>query len=60
MFTWNRLLHEFLGLTQAINLTIFFHKVNIFLMLDELPKKLFQTSLYSKNRQKKWISEYQC
>jgi hypothetical protein len=29
----NRLLHEFLGLTPAFNLTIFFCKVNIFLLL---------------------------
>jgi hypothetical protein len=28
----NGLLHEFLGLTPAINLTIFFYKVNIFLL----------------------------
>jgi hypothetical protein len=35
-----RLLHEFLGLTPAINLTIFFCKVNIFLMFDELPQKI--------------------
>jgi hypothetical protein len=35
----NRLLHEFLGLTPAINLTIFFCKVNVFLLFDELPQK---------------------
>jgi hypothetical protein len=35
-----RLLHEFLGLTPAINLTIFFCKVNIFLLSDELPQKI--------------------
>jgi hypothetical protein len=31
----NRLLHKFLGLTPAINLKIFFCKVNIFWMFDE-------------------------
>jgi hypothetical protein len=35
----NRLLHEFLGLTPAINLTIFFCKVNIYSLLDELHTK---------------------
>jgi hypothetical protein len=35
----NRLLHKFLGLTLAINLTIFFCKVNTFLLLHELPPK---------------------
>jgi hypothetical protein len=37
----NRLLHEFLGLTPAINLTILFCKVNIFCSLMNYPKKLF-------------------
>jgi hypothetical protein len=36
----NRLLHEFLGLTSAINQTIFFCKVNIFLLFDELPQQI--------------------
>jgi hypothetical protein len=36
----NRLSDEFLGLIPAINLTIFFCKVNIFLLLDELPHKI--------------------
>jgi hypothetical protein len=35
----NRLLHEFLGLTPAINVTNFC-KVNIFLLFDELPQKV--------------------
>jgi hypothetical protein len=37
----NRLLREFLLLTPDTNLTIFFCKVNIFLLLDELPKNYF-------------------
>jgi hypothetical protein len=36
----NRFLHEFLGFTPAISLTIFFCKVNIFLLRDELPQKI--------------------
>jgi hypothetical protein len=36
----NWLLHEFLGLTPAINLKIFFCKVNIFLLLDKLLQKI--------------------
>jgi hypothetical protein len=32
----NRLLHELLGLTLAVNLTIFFCEVNIFLLLEEI------------------------
>jgi hypothetical protein len=32
----NRLLHEFLALTPAINLIIFFWEMNIFLLLEEL------------------------
>jgi hypothetical protein len=32
------LFYKFLGLAPAINLTIFFCKVNIFLLLDELPQ----------------------
>jgi hypothetical protein len=35
----SRLLHEFLDLTPAIKLTIFFCKVNIFLLFNELPPK---------------------
>jgi hypothetical protein len=34
----NRLLHEFLGLAPAIILMIFFCKVNILLLLDQLPQ----------------------
>jgi hypothetical protein len=33
-------LYEFLGLTPAINLTIFFCEVNIFLLFDELSQKI--------------------
>jgi hypothetical protein len=54
----NRLLHEFLGLMPAINLTIFFCKKNTFLLFDELPKKLFHTSLRSENRQNTPLSGY--
>jgi hypothetical protein len=36
----NRPLHEFRGSTPAINLIIFFCKVNIFLLLYELPPKI--------------------
>jgi hypothetical protein len=36
----NSLLHEFLGLTLAIILMIFFCNVNIFLLLHELPQKI--------------------
>jgi hypothetical protein len=41
----NKLLHEFLGLAPAKIQLIFFCKVNILLLLDELPQKLFHTSL---------------
>jgi hypothetical protein len=34
------LVHEFLGLTPAIILIIFFWDVNIFLLLHELPQKI--------------------
>jgi hypothetical protein len=33
----NRLLHELLDLAPAIILTVFFCKINIILLLDELP-----------------------
>jgi hypothetical protein len=36
----DRFLNEFLGFTPAINLSIVFWKVNIFLVLDELPQKI--------------------
>jgi hypothetical protein len=36
----NRFLHEFLDLTPAIILTLLFSKVNIILMLGELPQKI--------------------
>jgi hypothetical protein len=36
----NILLHEVLGCAPAIILMIFFCKVNIFLLLDELPQKI--------------------
>jgi hypothetical protein len=36
----NRLLYEFLGLAPAIILMILFCKVNILLLLDELPHKI--------------------
>jgi hypothetical protein len=35
-----RLLHEFIGLALAIILIVFFCKVNIILLLDELPQKI--------------------
>jgi hypothetical protein len=35
----NRFLHEFLDLTPAIILTVLFCKVNIILLLGELPEK---------------------
>jgi hypothetical protein len=38
-------LHEFLGLTFATILTIFFCNINISLLLDELSGKLFHISL---------------
>jgi hypothetical protein len=41
----NGLLHEFHGLAPAIILMIFFSKVNILFLLDELLQKLFHTSL---------------
>lgn len=37
---FNRLLGKFLGLTPAINLTIFFHKVNGCVMVNELPQTI--------------------
>jgi len=36
----NRFLHEFLDLTPAIILTVFFCKVNIILLLGNYPKKI--------------------
>jgi hypothetical protein len=36
----NRLLHEFVGLVPSICLTLFFFKVNINLLSDELPRKI--------------------
>jgi hypothetical protein len=36
----NRYLHEFLDLTPAIILTVLFCKVNIILLLEELPPKI--------------------
>jgi hypothetical protein len=41
----NRVLPEIPGFTAAINLSNCFCKVNIFLLLDQLPQKLFHTSL---------------
>jgi hypothetical protein len=35
----NRFLHEFLDLTLAIILTILFCKINLILLLGELPQK---------------------
>jgi hypothetical protein len=40
--TLNRPLHDFLGLTPAIILTILFCNINISFLVDELPRKLFQ------------------
>jgi hypothetical protein len=37
---------EFLGLTLAINLTIFFCKVNIFLLFNESPQKNYSVLHY--------------
>jgi hypothetical protein len=42
----SRLLHEFLGLTTAINITVFFCKVNIILLLHELPPKNYSMLHY--------------
>jgi hypothetical protein len=53
----NRLLHEFLGLTAAINLTVFFCKVNSLCCYSQ---KLFHTSLLRENRQNKFIWECLC
>jgi hypothetical protein len=36
----NRFLHEFLDLTPAIILTVLFCKVNVVLLLGELPPKI--------------------
>jgi hypothetical protein len=41
----NTPLNEFLGLTPPMILIIFFSNINIFLLLDEFPRKLFHTSL---------------
>jgi len=41
----NRLLHGVLDHTPTIILLIFFYKVNIFILLDELCQKLFHTLL---------------
>jgi hypothetical protein len=51
----NTLLQEFLGLTPVINVTVLLCKVNIVLLLEESPQKLFYTSLSSENRQNKLI-----
>jgi hypothetical protein len=43
MFSFlNKLLHEFRGLVPAIILIIFFCKLNILLLLDELPQKIIR------------------
>jgi hypothetical protein len=36
----NRVLHEFLDLTPALILTVLFHKINIILLMEELPQKI--------------------
>jgi hypothetical protein len=41
----NRLLHEILGVAPNIKLTILFGKVNIYLLLAELHKKLLHRTL---------------
>jgi hypothetical protein len=41
-FSLKRLVHEFLGLTLAIIVMIFFCNVNIFLLLFDLPQKFMQ------------------
>ena len=41
----NRLLHEVLGYALAIILTIFFCKVRIFPVLEELPQKIIPYSI---------------
>jgi hypothetical protein len=38
--------HEFLDLTPAIILTVLFCKVNIILLLEELPQKNYSTFRY--------------
>jgi hypothetical protein len=52
---WNRFLHEFVGLTPAINLKNLFCKLNIFWLLDDLPEKVLHTSMYRENIQNKLI-----
>jgi hypothetical protein len=42
----NRFLHEFLDLTPAIILTVLFCKVNIILLLGELPQKNYSIFHY--------------
>jgi hypothetical protein len=44
----NKLLHEFLGLIPAINLTNLFCKLNIFLLLDELATPKNYPTLHSR------------
>jgi hypothetical protein len=45
----NRFLHEIVGVMQAMKLTVF--EVNVYFLLDELPKILFHTKLTSRNKQ---------
>jgi hypothetical protein len=48
-----RFLHEFLFLTAAIKLSIFFCKLNALLLLTKLPQNLFHTLLLSEKKQNK-------
>jgi hypothetical protein len=56
----DRFLLEFLDLTPVISLTVLFCKVNIILLLGELPKKLSHISLWNGNRHIKLIFGCQC
>jgi hypothetical protein len=47
LISLTRPLHEFLDLTPAMNPIILFYKVNIFLLLDKLLRKLFHALLRS-------------
>jgi hypothetical protein len=51
----NILLYEILGPRPAFKLTVFFSNANIYLLLDEQPKKLFHVALGSEKRQNKSI-----
>jgi hypothetical protein len=54
----NRLQHEFLGLASPIILRVLFCKVNVILLLNELPSKLFHSLLWNKNKKMNWCLCY--